>query len=750
MSISAVSLAMGFLSGPGDDSSLAMAWRGARKGDAGASPAIQTKWTVTETGPSRLPSETLSRPEIMVREAGFGFDSKTAPQDDTLESIKANQSQDERIGLLKQFIVAHKGTKSEAQGRELLMQEYALKGELALKEGVPGRAMIDFKSVLEAAPQDVPDTIFEKYIYPLPIAMNTFGYRLESVELMQAFEPRFNASPNRLVQIGFFYVQIEAPLEAVRVLERAVRLAPDDHRAHNSLGSAYLINLRLDEAQSEFARALELDSKDEYANLNLANLLRAAGAYEKAVSFYRNQLKLKPDDVDAHGGLAICELALGRDEEAAKEITQATNLGKDNYRFFTELAYFYATRKKYKLAREMVNTAARIEPRYSWVHITKANIDALESQPGDALSTMIVAQQFGSFPTLNFELGKALMSVDGYDQASEVLARAFSVSSGGEIEATLGGVMKSRSPRLDLLLDPERRASLFLSVQTTTSMQYRLAEALLRIDHYVKVTAAAKAKAAAPARQKTTPARGAGPRRGSLATGSRASRLPAARGGSAGESDSGAAAEATTTRPRRAENESGAQPIQELTAGADSGLPGAEDLIAAVKIFTSLDDGRQAFRMVWASRKLAENEIALDAAIELAKGAIQMAEAATGPDGSMRDAPLLDRQGRLEVFRGRAEDALGWALLKKADTRHAIDHLAKSVTIYPQNLERKSALWHLAVATEQAGDEAHALDLYIEAYDPSAASASVRRTQIEALYKKLKGTTAGLDDRLRQ
>ena len=731
VSITAIILVIGILPGPGNGSWQAMAWRGAGKGEARASSAILSKSTVAE--------------------AGFGFYSKTSQQDDTLEGIKANQSQDERIGLLKQFIVVHKGTKSEAQGRELLMQEFALKGEQALKEGVPGRAMIDFKSVLEAAPADVSETIFEKYIYPLPIAMNTFGYRLESVELMQSFEPRFNSNANRLVQIGFFYVQIEAPLEAVRVLERAVRLAPDDHRAHNSLGSAYLINLRLDEAQSEFARALELDPKDEYANLNLANLLRAGGAYEKAISFYKNQLKLTPGDVDAHGGLAICELALGRDEEADKEIAQATNLGKDNYRFFTELAYFYATRKKYKRAREMVNTAARIEPRYSWVHITKANIDALESQPGDALSTMIVAQQFGSFPTMNFELAKALMAVDGYDQAADVLARVFSVSSGGEIEATLGGVMKSRSPRLDLLLEPERRASLFLNVQTSTSMQYKLAEALLRIDHYVKMAAAAKAKAAAGARQKTTPARGVAPHRSAVASGGRVTRPPAGRGGAAGggESASGAGPETANSRPRRAEGESGAQPIQELTAGTDAGLPGAEDLIAAVKIFASLDDGRQAFRMVWASRKLAENEIALDAAIELAKGAILMAEAATEPNGSMRDAPLLDRQGRLEVFRGRAEDALGWALLKKGDTRHAIDHLAKSAAIYPQNMERKSALWHLAVATEQAGDEAHALDLYIEAYDPNAPSASVRRTQIEALYKKLKGTTAGLDERLR-
>ena len=110
---------------------------------------------------------------------------------------------------------------------------------------------------------------------------------------MRTFETRFQDQPNRLVEIGFFYVQIEAPFEAVRVLERAVQLAPEDHRAHNSLGSAYLISLRLDDAQAKFQKALELDARDEYANLNLGNLARASGQYERAVGYYRRQIALE-------------------------------------------------------------------------------------------------------------------------------------------------------------------------------------------------------------------------------------------------------------------------------------------------------------------------------------------------------------------------------------------------------------------------------------------------------------------------
>src|SRR5262249_12916162 len=124
----------------------------------------------------------------------------------------------------------------------------------------------------------------------------------------------------------------------------------------------------------------------------------------------------------------------------------------------------------------------------------RASIEAQDSKLGNSLSTMILAQQLGVFPTLSFELAKALMSVDGYDQAAEVLNKAFVLSSDGEFQATLGGVLKARSPRLDLLLDRERQASLFLKEQTTTSLQYKLAEALFRIDHYAKVALAARPK----------------------------------------------------------------------------------------------------------------------------------------------------------------------------------------------------------------------------------------------------------------
>ena len=188
----------------------------------------------------------------------------------------------------------------------------------------------------------------------------------------------------------------------------------------------------------------------------------------------------------------------------------------------------------------------------------------------------------------------------------------------------------------------------------------------------------------------------------------------------------------------------------ELTAGSDADLPGVAELLRSITQFTTLDDGRQPFRMVWVSRRLAESNLALDAAEQLARRALAMADAATEPAGSMRDAPLLDREGRRAVFLGRAYDALGWVQLKKGNAAAAVESLLKSVEAYPPSSERKAAMWHLAVAMQEAGDNRRALDYYIASYEPDTPTAAVRRAQIEGLYRKVNGSLTGLEEKLKQ
>ena len=94
------------------------------------------------------------------------------------------------LGNLRAWLIPCVRRALEAEARELLILEYALKGEKSLREDNPHLALQAFKAALRAAPADINDRIFNQYIFPLPMAMNAFGYRVESADLMRSFAER--------------------------------------------------------------------------------------------------------------------------------------------------------------------------------------------------------------------------------------------------------------------------------------------------------------------------------------------------------------------------------------------------------------------------------------------------------------------------------------------------------------------------------------------------------------------------------
>src|SRR5205814_2145199 len=98
----------------------------------------------------------------------------------------------------------------------------------------------------------------------------------------------------RLLALAEFYLTIEDAAEANRIGELAAQAANDSAAAHQALGAARHIGLRLDEAESEYARALALDPKSAAARIALADLKRASGKTEEALGLYREQLRSDP------------------------------------------------------------------------------------------------------------------------------------------------------------------------------------------------------------------------------------------------------------------------------------------------------------------------------------------------------------------------------------------------------------------------------------------------------------------------
>jgi tetratricopeptide (TPR) repeat protein len=841
-----------------------------------------------------------------------------------------------RISALEKFIADHPSSALADQAREALVRTHATVGEQALKSGNPKAAAEAFTRALGAAPEKISDRLFLQVIWQMPVVMAASGYRFDGIQLMRSFEKRFESEPSRLVVIGNFFTSVESAPDAIRVLEKAAQVAPSDHRIYTALGTAYVISLRLDDAANAFAKAIELEPKEEFAYLGLANLRRATGNATEAIELYKKQLETKPDDAQSYGGLAIAYLMNDDEAAAGNALGRALALAPGDFRLYTQLGYFYASRGRIPKAREAIELSLRYEPRFSWTHITLGNVLLAEKRYKEAIEQLSQAQQYGDFPTLHYELGKAYLVSDQYDAAIEQFKAAFDLAEDGQFETSLGDVLKVKTSKLEMLLERERQAVLFLFEQPTTTTQYLLSESLTRINHALEsvpdeqqpavvtepepapasdqpatsqeppaapeasappptasVRATGNARdalvstliqtslmgiaqvpaATRPRRTKTeerppaeppaeaapaptsrepesattpspssdTPADQPAPAETQPAetsaqptpdptptqpaetlpaattstsepatepvteavpesapaarteTPEPAPSRPAAAVPTVGSSDevissdpgvtpgdaplvfrprkpkpapAAVATEASTpvdVKPPDATGPSvSAATTPEATTGGPSQAIGKSDgraiepavreaLTNAIDAFLSVDDGREPFRKIWVARRLAEKGILLDRAEKLAAEALEGASSATEPERSVRDMPDLDRAARLAVITARAEDTLGWVLLKRGAVAEALDHLAKGSGEGLKDSDYTQRVWHYAIAKQESGDERAALDLYIRGFDPASPSAPLRRRQIEQLYKKLNnGTLDGLDQRLAQ
>jgi predicted TPR repeat methyltransferase len=104
--------------------------------------------------------------------------------------------------------------------------------------------------------------------------------------------------------------------EAVRLIERSLKLDPDRADYYSNLGIVRRDRLQLTEAIDACHRAIHLDPSHANAHNNLGVLLRAQGRVVEAEEAYRAAIRASPDHSDAYTNLGILLNAQKRTHEA--------------------------------------------------------------------------------------------------------------------------------------------------------------------------------------------------------------------------------------------------------------------------------------------------------------------------------------------------------------------------------------------------------------------------------------------------
>ncbi len=405
-----------------------------------------------------------------------------APVDDEADSeevsLTLTKPVEERVGLLKTFLDTHPDSKSRALALEILVSARAAVGDQRLKAGDSAAGVEQFMMAIADAPVDASEKLFSGVIYQIPLNLYLRGETAAAAKAAQDIEAKFGNDPRRLVILSSFYVTTEQANEALRLTTEAVKLAPDLAEAHQGLGRALHISLRLEEAAAEYKKALELDPTSRTSRRSLADLNRALGKSEEALVLYRQQLEAEPADKTARAGLILSLFELGRKDEAKPELDKALAADPRNLSLLAGSAYWFAAHNDSELALDLALRAVQIEPRYTWSQIALARALVAQRKPLDAERALRFARQYGKFPTLDYELASTLVATGLYDEAAEILRQSFSIKD-GQIEARLAGHAVVHSADFVELLAPERRASIFQFAAADSGNNAKILKALL-------------------------------------------------------------------------------------------------------------------------------------------------------------------------------------------------------------------------------------------------------------------------------
>jgi tetratricopeptide (TPR) repeat protein len=497
-------------------------------------------------------------------------------------------------------------------------------------------------------------------------------------------------NPKRLAAVAGFYLLLEDANEAGRLAELAIQAGPDSAVAHQALGEARHIGLRLEEAETEFARAHALDPKSAGARIALADMKRAAGKFEDALALYREQLEADPASNTARAGLVVSLLELGKKTEADQELNNALQ-DKDQSRNLPLLvgaSYWFLAHDDPVRGLELANKAVALEPRYAWGQIALARALIENRRPQEAERSLRFVRQFSRFPTTDYELANMLASIGLFDDAAVALARSFSLK-GGQIEALLAGRTAAHASSFIELLAPERRAVIFQSKPADTDANAKMLKALLALN----------------------------------------TALNQPEGSAASEDELAAIA-------------------KDFTAGDDAMRTFRQVYVAekfvqkGVALSSVIDLMDQATSGVEA----ALSAPAATLAVQPDEYSDIRAQALTqGGTPRIPDAPRAALSG---LLRGRIEDLAGVALFKLDKANDAVTRLRRAVNAAPEGTPLwRAAMWHLGGALEATGKNDLALPYYIKSYAAGPPDPA-RRSVIESVYKKVNGSLEGLDDKI--
>jgi tetratricopeptide (TPR) repeat protein len=228
-------------------------------------------------------------------------------------------------------------------------------GVVQLADGKPAQAAADLDQASRLDPKNV-DILYHQG-------------RAHMLVSREIYERMYRTDPNswRVHEVlAEAYNQSDRWGDAVKELEEALRLKPEEPGLHQQLGDIYWKQNRLDLAEAEFGNELKVDSWNVSAIYKLGVISLERSKPETAAKLLKDVLGYYPNSIEAHYQLGRALAQLGNDEAAVAQFSAVVSQPKKAdpdvlKQSYYQLAHGYRKMHKMDEARTAMDSFQRLQ-----------------------------------------------------------------------------------------------------------------------------------------------------------------------------------------------------------------------------------------------------------------------------------------------------------------------------------------------------------------------------------------------------
>lgn len=290
----------------------------------------------------------------------------------------------------------------------------------------------------------------QQFIQALQLHKN--GKINEAKNLYLSLLATYSGSPRLLNNLAIIECQQGYFESGLEYLEQSLGIDPNQFTAYGNRGAALFALHRLDEAYSDYSKAISLNNnyaegyynrgilhekygrhedalsdynkaialKSNYTNAynNRGNVLKELKKYQEALSSYEYAISLNPRHAEAHYNRGVVLKELNRYQDAVESYTNAFSLKNDYVDAYNNCGNAFITLKRLEDALACFQKAIEINPNYAFAYNGQGNVLMELKRFDEALVSYEKAISLNSLsPFPHNGMGNVLQELKRFDDA---------------------------------------------------------------------------------------------------------------------------------------------------------------------------------------------------------------------------------------------------------------------------------------------------------------------------------------------